>query len=123
MRTLPCRSGAVSSRCFKRMMFFSYSCASFGWPVIGPAMRTIFFGFSAACSPKPADDSNARAHQSKTKIRKSVGDMMQCHLNRTSAAGRQALSDGLKPDPCISESLGLSEGAEQRDRDRFLSQR
>jgi hypothetical protein len=29
------------------MTLFSYSCVSFGCPVIGPAMRTIFFGFSA----------------------------------------------------------------------------
>src|SRR5947208_1459011 len=41
------------------MTFFSYSCASFGWPVMDPAIRTIFFGFSAANPASGQQQSNS----------------------------------------------------------------
>src|SRR5207248_10884282 len=74
-RTLPCRSGEVSSSCLSRMTFFSYSCASFGWPVIGPAMSTIFFGFSAArLNNEQKQNSKANGIKGGKNLRRLIGD-------------------------------------------------
>src|SRR5882724_9370622 len=55
------------------MTFFSYSCASFGWPVIGPAMSTIFFGLSAA-RLKNEQNSKANGIKSGRNLRRLIGD-------------------------------------------------
>src|SRR5206468_636670 len=74
-RTLPSRSGEVSSRCLSRMTFFSYSCASFGWPVIGPATSTIFFGRSAAKSTNgQRQNGKANEIQSRKSLQRLIGD-------------------------------------------------
>src|SRR2546421_4308309 len=83
-RTLPCRSGEVSSRCLSRMTFFSYSCASFGWPVIVPATSTIFFERSAAkVAKEQRQNSKANEIQSRKSLQRVIGDAASVdHLHR-----------------------------------------
>src|SRR5216117_3249192 len=57
------------------MTFFSYSCASFGWPVIGPAMSTSFLGLSAARLKKEQkQNSKANGNRSGKNLRRLIGD-------------------------------------------------
>src|SRR5437660_3720670 len=91
-RALPSRSGEVSSRCLSRMTFFSYSCASFGWPVIVPATSTIFFGRSAAKVAKEQRQ-NAKANeiQSRKNLQRLIGDAASVeHLHRETRTSMKA---------------------------------
>src|SRR2546421_1076178 len=89
-RTLPCRSGEVSSRCLSKMTFFSYSCASFGWPVMVPAMSTIFFGWSAAWPGLAAGQNDPKAHSRIRTDRRKASGIVVCHLNPESRRESQA---------------------------------
>src|SRR5437667_8830642 len=66
------------------MTFCSYSCASFGWPVIVPATSTIFFELSDA-KPTNGQRQNGKANeiQSRKSLQRLIGDAASVeHLRR-----------------------------------------